>query len=671
MYSVRNLETLGSIDCSASPAVGGKSGVEVLTTAREPVLQLSRYLSTLVLRSHKRLSNRETSCDNSQLSKIPTKVPKPGPQAVRPDKSSVSPYSAFFGYPSEVSSRSSSPGIGHKAHHEKVTPLTNSNPPNTAAVASAPPGGGGDEGSKCPRPQHPCLGDLVLISALCPERPDIAADAVRGLWPGDDMDIDKEYGEEAMDKEEGGTNGSQERESGSSGEANGTESNERSEQSNGAGSQSGPPASAGGGSQNGSSGGSDGNDGEKKPPTDQMDLDRVEVKVKKEQKEEKERKNEMSQGEKDRLSSIAKLAERTQNGEAMDFIPPSDAAASGLIALHHSSPGTKQTHIINPDSPNRHHNHTPPHPPLSNGASHPPNPVPLQPGSQPDITVSTLPIISESVHQASGPCTRPTLPSLSSALSIHQLADAALHSQGYSNTPQPGHFSPPQTVASIAGSQRSSDTPQPIPISPPTPNQAQAGYGPEGAHARKPMHHMTVQEQASYVHAPALPAPAYYTPMQYQYTHMNEEMHAGGPPPGIQGPSYAPPSQHVYAPSRELSGLAYAPAAPYHYSHEAPSAEPQPLRRGSAANIFTQPPFEEHTPTGPPTGETMISVAESDDTIVAPQMPTPKRASTGSRSDGAVITGTFRCGHPGCTAPPFQTQYLLKYVLFLLDCSDF
>ncbi|KAF8452985.1 hypothetical protein BGX38DRAFT_1180155 [Terfezia claveryi] len=472
----------------------------------------------------------------------------------------------------------------------------------------------------------------------------------------DTMDIDKEFDEEAMDKEEeeGRTNGSQERESGGSSETSGAESNGRSEQSNGTGGQSGGPAPVGGGSQSGSSGGNDGNDEEKKQPTDKMDLDRVEVRVKEEPKEEeKERKSEMSQDEKDRLSSIAKLAaERTQNGEAMDCPPLSDAAASGLIALHHSS---FATHIVNSDSPSR---HAPPQPLLSNGASHPPNPVPLQPGSQPDLTTTILPIISEPAHKASGSGPKPTLPSLSS---IHQLADAALHSQGYSNTSQPGHFSPPQAAVSIVVSQRSSDTPQPVPISPPAPNQAQAGYGPEGAHTRKPMHHMTVQERAPYVHAPPPPTTTYYAPMQYQYTPINEEMRVSGPPPCMQAQAYAPPPQHIYAPGRELPGLGYAPAAPYHYSHEAPSAEPQPLRRGSAANMFAQPPFEEqHPPSGPPTGETMISVAGSDDTIVAPQMSTPKRSSTGSRSDGAPITGTFRCEHAGCSAPPFQTQYLLN-----------
>lgn len=37
---------------------------------------------------------------------------------------------------------------------------------------------------------------------------------------------------------------------------------------------------------------------------------------------------------------------------------------------------------------------------------------------------------------------------------------------------------------------------------------------------------------------------------------------------------------------------------------------------------------------------------------------------TGStQSTVSVPVGTFKCDHPGCTAPPFQTQYLLKYVL--------
>ncbi|KAL4753608.1 hypothetical protein BDW72DRAFT_190821 [Aspergillus terricola var. indicus] len=55
----------------------------------------------------------------------------------------------------------------------------------------------------------------------------------------------------------------------------------------------------------------------------------------------------------------------------------------------------------------------------------------------------------------------------------------------------------------------------------------------------------------------------------------------------------------------------------------------------------------------------------------ASSYPTPiERASTGacepvgfapsSQGNTAASTGTFKCSHPGCTAPPFQTQYLLN-----------
>ncbi len=34
---------------------------------------------------------------------------------------------------------------------------------------------------------------------------------------------------------------------------------------------------------------------------------------------------------------------------------------------------------------------------------------------------------------------------------------------------------------------------------------------------------------------------------------------------------------------------------------------------------------------------------------------------------GPLMTGIFKCDHPGCTAPPFQTQYLLKLVSLFSD----
>ena len=34
-----------------------------------------------------------------------------------------------------------------------------------------------------------------------------------------------------------------------------------------------------------------------------------------------------------------------------------------------------------------------------------------------------------------------------------------------------------------------------------------------------------------------------------------------------------------------------------------------------------------------------------------------------ANANGPLISGGFKCEHSGCTALPFQTQYLLKYVL--------
>lgn len=708
MYSVRSSKQRHSVDCSASPASGSKSGAAHLTAPREnsfaqPLLQLTKAISSLVLKSQSRLPDQESSREKPQFSKISAIYSKRNNlQEKQPGQSGV-----FFGYcfePSE-SSRPSSPDFlepQKRIDSEKVNTPALTKDPNQAIVASPPPEGGRIGGSVDPHMSRPGFqGDVVLLRFLCPERPDIAAQAqTHGLTATardtaqdeaddaalEDMDmddiekemeledapVDEQKGapsiqerngndnspegnnsvnmdlEDAPVDEEEGAPSNEERE----GNDNSTDSNSSNGRSNGANGQPAPAGSVGGDGSSGGTGGGGG--GGERPPTKgshEMDVDikEEEVEVKKEAKEDENGgENEISQDQRNRLSSIAiEAVQRTHNGDA----------ASGLIALHHSNSCTKSTYVLNPDSPNRHH--APPPTDSSRGSTHSP-PGQVLPGSHPDISMSTLPGISTSPQEIS---TKPTLPSLSSALKtsipqLQQLADLAIQQhQGSINTSQGGPFSPAQSVVSTTGSQRSSDTPQPAPLSPPASTKAQAGYGSDGA--RKPLHHMTVQERASFVHSTPT-APPYYSPMQYQYPPLNEDIHTNGVPPNIPGSPYPPAPQHVYAQGRELPSLNYQPAAPYHYPHEiSPSAEPQPLRTGPAANMFAQPQYEEHAPSGPSTADTIPSMAGSDDTIAAPQMPTPKRNSTGNR-DGPAITGTFRCEYPNCQAPPFQTQYLLK-----------
>ena len=589
---------------------------------------------------------------NPKSIKIPTVTLKHD-QALLPEKTSrVSP---FFGFdPSPTNSRPATPESTSNDFLRplKVNSQRTSASPDPPTVASPPRESGREGGRKGRRGEH-YQGDVVLIGFLCPERLDIAAsvadhpldqpdgaefEIVKKGFSRDnddkiadqdmDVDIDAEFAEMNQSKEEG-DNGNQNQappqESGGCSNKNEPEDSGKEDNDNGNVEQPSSSGSGTGGLQGGSSGGDDGNDEEKKPPMNgnEMDIDNVmEEKVEKQEEE--------GEIQKARLESIASLASMAsavvkQEDCTMDILPSSDAA-NGLIALHHSN-SLPNSASATPDSANRHN--APPPVSVSNGSIHS-CPTPMQPTTQPQI--STLAVISESNHQPPG---KPTLPS------IHTLAEVAIQ-QGYPNPPPPsGHFSPNQS-----GQRSLSDTPQPAPLSPPNSSQPQAGYGPDGAHARKPLHHMTVQERANYV------PPVYYPP--YPYPPLCDEMHAPGAPPSIPPTMYTPNHQQVYTQGRELPGLFNQPPSSYHY-HEPTPPDPQPLRRGSSANMFAQAPFSDSTPSGPDTGSTNASGGERE-TSAGPTVRSPKR----TNRDGQPVTGSFKCEHPGCHAPAFQTQYLLK-----------
>jgi hypothetical protein len=109
------------------------------------------------------------------------------------------------------------------------------------------------------------------------------------------------------------------------------------------------------------------------------------------------------------------------------------------------------------------------------------------------------------------------------------------------------------------------------------------------------------------------------------------------------------------------------PIPPSPYSHYSPvsmkdsSTNPSPAShgvfwRGPQTEILTAPtpyeasPMSATSPTSYPTPTEQVGTGMSDRVSLA--------ASTSQANGGP--TGSYKCTHPGCTAAPFQTQYLLK-----------
>ncbi|RDW70823.1 uncharacterized protein DSM5745_08334 [Aspergillus mulundensis] len=147
-----------------------------------------------------------------------------------------------------------------------------------------------------------------------------------------------------------------------------------------------------------------------------------------------------------------------------------------------------------------------------------------------------------------------------------------------------------------------------------------------------------------------------------------------GPSPRPVGTPYSlpsvaavsPPSARVDPSPRELYRAPLMPSKipPSPYSHLSP-ASTQAI--SAVSSPASQQPYwrtvKAPYPYDPPSTVSNRSPASN--------YPTPiERASTGACEPGAFTpssqgstagpTGTFKCSHPGCTAPPFQTQYLLN-----------
>jgi hypothetical protein len=227
-----------------------------------------------------------------------------------------------------------------------------------------------------------------------------------------------------------------------------------------------------------------------------------------------------------------------------------------------------------------------------------------------------------------------TLPSLGS---IEVLADLATK-QG--DSPQQGWKGPraayPQVQANlhISPSNRPPTTVQSpgLPL-PPTPASS------EGT-PRPPIQYQTVEQRRTFIPNEQQHAPfGYYAPIKDT---------SASPQP----PYTTPDSANLFA----VRG-GFSPAT-------------TDGRRPSTSSEFQY--NSDHTattPRGPSTCDTMASSSTEDGLVAQPPPPAPAPRSRGHSS--ALPPGGFKCEFEGCKAPPFQTQYLLKYVTFLvLRCES-
>ena len=112
------------------------------------------------------------------------------------------------------------------------------------------------------------------------------------------------------------------------------------------------------------------------------------------------------------------------------------------------------------------------------------------------------------------------------------------------------------------------------------------------------------------------------------------------------------PFPHSYPPTQPSPASTYSETSPrdsYQHSQDATSMSPPEKR-------------ERHFYTNGPKGDDLTPSTSSADTPLSTDNMTldASRRILPPLMNGPFASGVFRCEHPGCTAMPFQTQYLLK-----------
>lgn len=114
------------------------------------------------------------------------------------------------------------------------------------------------------------------------------------------------------------------------------------------------------------------------------------------------------------------------------------------------------------------------------------------------------------------------------------------------------------------------------------------------------------------------------------------------------------PFTHPYPPQPSPAST-YSEASPreaYQHSQDTTSMSPPGQRE---RGVYTHGPASHNDDLTPSTSSTDTPLSADSMSLDGPRPILPPLV------NGPYVGGVFRCEHPGCTAPPFQTQYLLKY----------
>lgn len=304
--------------------------------------------------------------------------------------------------------------------------------------------------------------------------------------------------------------------------------------------------------------------------------------------------------------------------------PNLEAPARVLVSLREGSPDASASAACNGDGS------------AKGDCSAKDDPVPASPKSTRDVKAldgsshqaapNGQPLHASAEHETpSLQADRPNLPSIGH---LTELAEAAFHTR---NENVRAHRA---SITSTGGAQNQSSPPPSAGLSNPDPS-------------RPATHHLSNQQRSqnmqgqrhagSYAVSQTSPASPYHDPSSRDSFRQSRELPTMTPPPG---PSHSAPHPYYYnrRPSQASeNGPPYAPHPPHEGSYPPPSIVD--------GNSMSQ---------GFPSGMGAVAPPAAGDPGRPPQ-PVLQR-----HQNGHVTAGGFRCNVPGCPAPPFHTQYLLK-----------
>ena len=147
-------------------------------------------------------------------------------------------------------------------------------------------------------------------------------------------------------------------------------------------------------------------------------------------------------------------------------------------------------------------------------------------------------------------------------------------------------------------------------------------------------------------------------------TYTNGAIHSPPQEYSSARPHYTYPMYPATEPSPASTNSGVSPREPFPSVHHTRSMSP-PAKFGPRqfpTNGLT-PQSEVQTPLSASTQASMTTLSTEGSPVHERMVMDPDRPTLPPLlAGGPLISGGFKCEHLGCTAPPFQTQYLLKYV---------